>query len=89
MWKYFVSFIMHYVAVMFTVSKLICLSLDRDDMRPIWLGLEEVVGKGRHRWQEDMSQVTWTKWKKGCIFLSTGRWFFWNFIIRIFIKIIL
>lgn len=37
----------------------------RTDMRPIWLGLEEVVGRGRHRWQEDMSQVTWTKWKKG------------------------
>lgn len=38
---------------------------NRDDMRPVWLGLEEVVGRGRHRWQEDMSQVTWTKWKKG------------------------
>jgi hypothetical protein len=34
-------------------------------MRPVWLGVEEVVGRGRHRWQEDMSQVTWTKWKKG------------------------
>lgn len=39
-------------------------------MRPIWLGLEEVVGRGRHRWQEDMSQVTWTKWKKGSYFLA-------------------
>nr|XP_034311325.1 uncharacterized protein LOC105334113 isoform X2 [Crassostrea gigas] len=51
----------------------------RDDMRPIWLGLEEVVGRGRHRWQEDMSQVTWTKWKKGksssCAFMDReGRW---------------
>lgn len=38
-------------------------------MRPVWLGLEEVVGRGRHRWQEDMSQVTWTKWKKGIILI--------------------
>lgn len=42
---------------------------NRDDMRPVWLGLEEVVGRGRHRWQEDMSQVTWTKWKKGIILI--------------------
>ncbi|XP_048761811.2 uncharacterized protein LOC125670607 [Ostrea edulis] len=51
----------------------------RTDMRPIWLGLEEVVGRGRHRWQEDMSQVTWTKWKKGksseCAYMDrAGRW---------------
>ncbi|XP_061166015.1 uncharacterized protein LOC133174938 [Saccostrea echinata] len=51
----------------------------RGDMRPIWLGLEEVAGRGRHRWQEDMSQVTWTKWKKGksseCAYMDRdGQW---------------
>lgn len=65
----FVSFIIHYVAIILYINTVVYnLSVYRDDMRPIWLGLEEVVGRGRHRWQEDMSQVTWTKWKKGYIF---------------------
>lgn len=63
------SFIIHYVAIILYIRTVFYnLSVYRDDMRPIWLGLEEVVGRGRHRWQEDMSQVTWTKWKKGYIF---------------------
>lgn len=65
----FVSFIIHYVAMILDIITVVYyLSVYRDDMRPIWLGLEEIVGRGRHRWQEDMSQVTWTKWKKGYTF---------------------
>lgn len=65
------SFIINYVAIILYINTVFYnLSVYRDDMRPIWLGLEEVVGRGRHRWQEDMSQVTWTKWKKGYIFFQ-------------------